>query len=160
MLDGDDRRGLFANVAVSVGIAALANGVLAAFGLLRSPSEIWPAFAPPGHTIGAIWVGLFAAMGAARWHVVRRRDAVSPVNARAIVVLIALCLAYPFYTHAVGGHPIELAGNVVTFGVAVWIAVRIRRSVLPTALVSSVAAWVAFATVLVAELVRLNGWST
>ncbi len=150
---------LVANVATPVAIAALANGALAAFGLLRPESERWPAFAPPGHTIGAIWVVLFVAMGVARWSLLRSREATANSSVRVLDVLIVMCLAYPFYTHVIGGHAIELVGNVATFALAVWLALRVRRDRAATMLVATVALWIAFATVLVAELVRLNGWS-
>jgi tryptophan-rich sensory protein len=157
--DRDDRRGLAANIATTVAIAVIANGTLALFGLARRPHQIWPAFAPPGPAIGAVWVVLFGAMGAARWSVARRRSPRAKSDARAIDALIAICLAYPFYTHAVGGHAIELAGNIVTFAVAITIAIRLRETVVAAACVGAVALWVAFATVLVGALVALNGWN-
>lgn len=149
-----------ATIAVSVGIAAVTNGALAAFGLNRRDSEIWPAFAPPGHTIGVIWIVLFALMGTARWLVVRGRDASAARNARWIDGLIAMCLAYPFYTHFIGGHAVELAGNIATFSLAAAIVVRLRAEMLAASFVAVVAAWIAFATVLVFALVALNGWRT
>lgn len=89
----------------------------------------------------------------------RHDSRVARDRSRGVVALAALCLAYPFYTHFVGGHAIELAGNIATFAVAVGLAVRIRGDLLATACIACVAAWVAFATVLVVALVRLNGWS-
>lgn len=133
-------------------MAALTNAALALFGLNRRESERWPNFAPPGHTIGLVWIALFAGLGAALWLAPERRT---------VAVLLALCLAYPFYTHVAGGHAIELAGNGVTFGYAVWLALGLRsRAPAAALLVACVAAWVAFATVLVIALVRLNGWAT
>jgi benzodiazapine receptor len=143
-----------------VAIAALTNGALSAMGLNPPDTEVWPAFAPPGYAIGAIWVALFGLMGAARWLVVRERGASAVLNGRAIVVLVGLCLAYPFYTHVVGGHAVELAGNIVTFAVAAVIAARLRRQRLAAAFVGAVAVWIGFATVLVVALVTLNGWRT
>ncbi len=97
-------------------------------------------------------------MGVARWSIVRV-DRGASRESRALVGLIALCLAYPFYTHVFGGHAIELAGNLVTFAVASSLAFAMRRDRLACALVATVALWVAFATVLVGALVRLNGWA-
>lgn len=99
-------------------------------------------------------------MGAALWIVARARDSDSRFATRAIFGLIGLCLAYPFYTHVVGGHAIQLAGNVVTFAVAATIVVRLRERRLAAVFIGAVAAWVGFATVLVFALVSLNGWST
>jgi tryptophan-rich sensory protein len=135
------------------------NGLLAAFGLNRAGTEKWPSFAPPGPAIGAVWVVLFAGMGATRWLARSGREAGSG-DSRAVDILIALCLAYPFYTHAFGGHVTELAGNLITFGFAGWLVTRLlRRSIVAAAFVALVAAWIAFATVLVFALAGLNGWS-
>ena len=145
----------------AVAIAVVANGMLASFGLARRPPhEIWPAFAPPGPMIGAIWVVLFAAMGAARWAVLRHRGSHAKSDARSIVALIALALAYPFYTHFVGGYAIEFAGNIVTFVVASVIVMRCRDTIVAAVCVGAVAVWIGFATVLVGALVALNGWYT
>ncbi len=138
----------------------MTNAALAAFGLNRRDNEIWPAFAPPGHTIGAIWVALFAVMGFAYWNVARKHRAAETFEARGILALIALCLAYPFYTHVVGGHAIELAGNALTFAVAAGLVFRLRARPAAAASIGAVALWVGFATVLVFALVSLNGWRT
>lgn len=156
----DDRRGLVATVLLTVGVAAVTNGTLAAFGLNRRDTEIWPAFAPPGHSIGLIWVALFALMGFAYWYVARRAGEASSLEARGIVALIVMCLAYPFYTHVVGGHAIELVGNVGTLALAGTLAVRLRTLPAAAASIGAVALWVVFATVLVVALISLNGWRT
>jgi benzodiazapine receptor len=156
-----DRRSLFASIALAVALAVIANGVLSAFGLNRAGTERWPQFAPPGPAIGGIWVALFAGMGAARWFALTSGDVAAKSDARDVVILIALCLAYPFYTRVAGGHVTELCGNIVTFAYAVWLARRLSsRSRVATYLIGAVALWVALATVLVLALVRLNGWET
>ncbi len=147
-------------MAAAVALAVITNGTLAIFGLARRPMhEIWPTFAPPGPAIGAIWVVLFAAMGAARWAVLREGGTHAKNDARAIEALIAIALAYPFYTHFIGGHAIELAGNIVTFAVAIAIVIRCRDTKVVALCVGAVAIWVGLATVLVGALVSLNGWT-
>ncbi len=147
------RRGrVAASIAITVAIAAITNGALAIFGLNQPASQHWPAFAPRGPVIGLVWIGLFAAMGAA-FALARSKGAVA--------TLVAICLAFPFYTHAVGGHAIELIGNLVTLAYALWLIVRLRSESSAAALfVGFVAAWLIFATALVLGLVQLNGWST
>lgn len=147
------------SVAITVGIAAVTNGLLAAFGLNRTSAEIWPTFAPPGHTIGLIWIALFALMGAAYRLLALNDDPIVSGTARWVLALIGLCLAYPFYTHVVGGHAIQLAGNVVTFAVAAAILVRLHARGLASIFIGVVATWVVFATGLVFALVSLNGWN-
>jgi tryptophan-rich sensory protein len=161
-----DRRAIVFNVVVTLAVAVALNAALAAFGLNPSAREHWPRFAPPAHTIGAVWVALLAGMGAARGLAQsaatrHARDDARADDARAIVVLILLCLAYPFYTHLVGGRAIELAGNGVTLLYAVWLTRRLLpRSATAALLVGAVAVWIVFATALVFGLVQLNGWAT
>jgi tryptophan-rich sensory protein len=139
-------------IAITVAVAAVTNGALAAFGLNQPNAQRWPAFAPPGPAIGIVWIVLFAGMGAALWYARSKRE---------VAALIVLCLAYPFYTHAAGGHLTELIGNVVTFVYATWLVLRLRaESAIAAVCVALVGAWIAFATALVIALVRLNGWST
>ncbi len=91
-------------------------------------------------------------MGAALWLATSRR---------AIVGLIALCLAYPFYTHVIGNHATELIGNLITFVYCAWLITVVRsESRLAALLIAAVAAWIIFATALVIGLVQLNGWAT
>jgi tryptophan-rich sensory protein len=100
-------------------------------------------------------------MGAARWLVTRSARVGSAQNPQYIGVLIATCLAYPFYTHLIRGHVTELVGNLVSLTLATGVAVRIwSDSRVGAVLIGLVAAWIVFATVLVFALVRLNGWPT
>lgn len=143
---------LWIPIGVTVAIAAVTNGALASFSLNQPNTQHWPAFAPPGPVIGIVWILLFAGMGAA-FGLARSK--------RAVAALIVLCLAYPFYTHAIGGHLTELLGNIVTFLYAAWLMARLRaESRAATLLVGCVATWIAFATALVIALVQLNGWAT
>ncbi len=152
MIASSKNRSLVVPIVVTVAIAAVTNGALAAFGLNQPGTQHWPSFAPQGPVIGIVWIVLFAGMGAAY--------GLAP-SRRAVVVLIALCLAYPFYTHVIGGHLTELLGNIVTFAYALWLMTRLRsESTAAMWLIGCVAAWVAFATALVIGLVQLNGWAT
>jgi len=144
------RRRLVVTIVLTVAVAAITNGALAALGFNPPNSQIWPAFAPPGATIGIVWIVLFAGMGAAL---------ALAADRRAVVVLILMCLAYPFYTHLFSNHLTELVGNVFTLAYAVWLALRVRfQSPLAAIFIACVAAWIVFATVLVLALARLNGW--
>jgi tryptophan-rich sensory protein len=156
-----NRRGLVRSVAITLAIAVLTNGALAALGFNRAGAQKWPSFAPPGPAIGFVWVALFAGMGAARWFALTSGRANAKDDARSVTILIALCLAYPFYTHAIRGHATELCGNIVTFAYATWLVQRLAtRSSIAAFFIGTVALWVAFATALVVALVRLNGWAT
>lgn len=155
------RLSLFANVAGVVVIAGATDAALRALDWNQPRGEIWPSFAPRGAAIGLIWVVLFAGMGAARALVARSPRVSSARNAELIVALILTCLAYPFFTHFSPGHLTELLGNIASFALATVTAIRIRRdSRIAALLVGLVAAWIAFATVLVFALVKLNGWAT
>ena len=145
-----DRRRLIVTIVLTVAIAALTNGALAAFGFNPPNSQIWPTFAPPGATIAIVWIVLFAGMGAALTLAAERR---------AVAVLIVMCLAYPFYTHLFRNHLTELIGNGFTLAYALWLIQRVRlQAPLAAIFIACVAAWIVFATVLVFALARLNGW--
>jgi tryptophan-rich sensory protein len=151
---------LLASIGITVALAAILYGAIAAFGLNRSLPQLWPSFAPPRATIGGIWVMLFAAMGAARYLAATSGASSSQADANGIVGLMLLCLAYPLYTHALRGHATELAGNVVTLSYAAMLIARLRvPAPIAAWLVGLVAVWIAFATALVFGLVQLNGWA-
>jgi tryptophan-rich sensory protein len=152
---------LLASIGLTVVVAGLFFGVLAALHLNAPVPQHWPSFAPPGPAIGVIWIVLFAAMGAARYLAATSGRTSAPMDAWAVIGLLALCLAYPLYTHLIPGHATELVGNAISFVYAVWLAARLRGpSPLAAAFIGVVAAWIAFATVLVFALIRLNGWAT
>jgi len=145
-------RSLVVAIVTTVAVAAVTNGALQYFGINQPAGERWPAFAPRGFVIGMVWIALFAGMGAAYWFASSKR---------AVIGLIMLCLAYPFYTHVIGNHATELSGNIITFVYAVWLIAVLWRESRPAALlIGCVAAWVVFATALVIGLVQLNGWAT
>jgi tryptophan-rich sensory protein len=152
---------LLASIALTVVVAGLFFGILAALHLNAPVPEHWPSFAPPGPAIGVIWIVLFAAMGAARYLAATSGHTSARTDAWAVALLLALCLAYPLYTHLISGHATELVGNTISFAYALWLAARLRGpSPLAAAFVGLVAAWIAFATVLVFALIQLNGWAT
>jgi tryptophan-rich sensory protein len=152
---------LLASIAVTVVVAGLFFGILSALHLNAPVPARWPSFAPPGPAIGAIWIVLFAAMGAARYLAATSGRTSARTDSWAVVGLLALCLAYPLYTHLISGHATELVGNTISFIYALWLVARLRGpSPVAAAFIGVVAAWIAFATVLVFALIQLNGWST
>ena len=60
--------GLAANLAVFVGTPLVVNGVIFGLGLESSSGQTG---LPPGWVVGTIWLVLFAAMGVARWLLLR-----------------------------------------------------------------------------------------
>ena len=153
-LDRNDGLGAVLNAGAAVLVAAAVNGAIGALGLNGGHEGLRePAFAPPGWFIGGTWVVLFALMGAARWAAVRDRDR---RGGWWVVGLLAICVAYPFYT---GGFDLlpSMAGNVVTLVVATAVALRLRRRSRTAALlIVPVIAWVAFACVLTATQIAIN----
>jgi tryptophan-rich sensory protein len=149
-----DLAGLACNIAIAIVVAALAN----AFVLLVNPQEDFAPptelLQPPGWVIGLVWVCLFSFMGTARWLVIedgerRFRGTVW------IWLLLLFCAAYPIYTSGLKNLAVGLAGNIATAALAVWVALRIRKSsLLAAGLVSTVAVWVTFASFLIVELMK------
>jgi len=152
---------LLASIAVTVVVAGVFFGILAVLHLNAPVPARWPSFAPPGPVIGVIWIVLFAAMGAARYLAATSGRSTARTDAWAVVGLLALCLAYPLYTHAISGHATELVGNAISFVYALWLVARLRGpSPVAATLIVLVAVWIAFATALVFALIQLNGWTT
>ena len=153
-LDRRDGLGTLLNAAAAVLVAVAVNGVIGALGLNGPPENLRePAFAPPGWFIGGMWVVLFALMGAARWAAVRDGDR---GGGWWVVGLLAICVAYPFYTRGFELTP-SMAGNVATLAAAIAVALRLRRTSRTAALlIVPVVAWVAFACVLAGTQIAIN----
>ena len=153
-----DRRGLLANVGLALLTVIVVNGMIFGFGWNQSTdTPIEPSFAPPGWVIGSIWLALFMGMGAARWLLVRRSQQNGVTGARLVVLLMAACLIYPFYTIAPDSTFAGLIGNLLTLLVAAGVAwYTWRISTRATALVLAVAVWLSFAAFLTVRILQLN----
>ena len=156
-----DSAGLMANIAFAVGAAAITNILIFALGWNSGAQpDLRPAISPPGYVIGIIWIVLFGLMGAARWFVVRQQSGVPGSNSKLILVLIAFCLAYPFYTQGLDNRAIGLIGNFLTFALAAWIFFRVRPENREAAsLILPVLIWVGYATAIIIRSIQLNGLS-
>jgi tryptophan-rich sensory protein len=132
--------GLAANLAVFVLLPVALNGVIFGLGWNR-PSGPEPGI-PPGWVVGSLWVVLFAAMGVARWLLLR----VGRGGAEGVSLLAFLCLLYPLYTAGLSNDRVGLVGNVVTavVGVVVGVAAGLRSRV-AGGCVATVCAWLMYA---------------
>ena len=142
------RSSLATDIALPVVLALATNGLIFALGWRQPDHDIQPGSAPPGYVIGIVWTVLFALMGAARYHATAKRM---------VTALIALCLAYPFYTLGLQDRMIGLAGIAVTGTLAIYIVLyqwqRARRAAL---LLLPLVAWLTFAAMLILSVERLN----
>jgi tryptophan-rich sensory protein len=142
--------GLVANLTVFVGAPVLLNGAIFALGWGRSGGP--QAGLPPGWAVGLIWVVLFAAMGAARWLLVR--DGADGLRVDWVSVVAFLCLLYPLYTRGFSDLVAGLVGNVVTLVFAVPVAVFAWRRVRGAgACLLPLCAWLGYAAWATARLV-------
>ncbi len=147
-LDRQDRSGLWLNMAAAVGLALVCNALVFGFGWNQTASRATPAYAPPGYLVGIVWTLLFAAMGAARWHVLTRMTPLRFRHARLIVWLILFCAAYTFYGLAPESRIPGFIGNLVTIPFGAWVAWMVRGSSPQAALlVGLVPLWVIYATI-------------
>jgi tryptophan-rich sensory protein len=149
-----DPGGLAVNLAIAVAVAALANG----FVYFMNPAEdLAPptgVFQPPGWVIGLVWVCLFVFLGTARWLLLRDGDLALHGTVWVWLLLLS-CAAYPIYTAGLRNLAAGLGGNVATAALAVWVALRIRKtSIVAAGLVSTVALWVTFASFLILEQMK------
>lgn len=156
--DAASRSSLALNITAAVGLAAIGNGIIALLGWRASnDGTISPNFAPPGAVIGIVWTLLFAAMGAARWLVVRDASDAGRRNTRLVTALLLACFAYPYYTLGFRSEVIGLIGSIVTAIAAAVIAWRIAgQSRSAAALVALTSAWCVFASVVLIRTLQIN----
>jgi tryptophan-rich sensory protein len=141
-------------VAVPVILALALNGVIFALGWTQPDHDRQPSFAPPGYAIGIVWTILFACMGAARYYAVAAGDR---RDAALIVILIALCLAYPFYTAGLQDHLAGLIGLSVTEVLALTTLLHAWKPARWAAyLILPLIVWLWFASLLILATSRLN----
>lgn len=152
------RWSLALNIAAAVGLAVIGNGVIALFGWRASnDGTISPSFAPPGAVIGIVWTLLFAAMGAARWLVVRDDGDTGRRNSRWVTGLLLACFAYPYYTLGFRSEVSGLIGSIVTAIAAAIIAWRIAgQSRMAAALVALTSFWCLFASLMLIRMLQIN----
>jgi tryptophan-rich sensory protein len=148
-----DSRGLTANILTALAVTLILNGMIFAFGWNLNPTtSSRPSFAPPGPVIGAIWVVLVMGMAAAHW---KLRTLSQLPLAKGVLILLAVCLGYPFYALASNNQWVGLAGNIVTLLLSAGLAWKVwpvsRFAGVPLA---AVAVWVAYATAVVVALLR------
>lgn len=155
---------------VQAGLAVLSCGLVV--GLISAagwdrPRPGEPPAAPPAWVGSAVWLGLFAAMGLARWLLTREmgegwlRDGRRGPQAYAarwrLDMLMANCLLYPLYTLGFSAPLLGLAGNLSTIGLSAWAGLAAWRAArLAGILVMLPVPWVIFATLLV---LRQLGWA-
>ncbi|MFD2263731.1 tryptophan-rich sensory protein [Lacibacterium aquatile] len=146
-------RGLVVHIAVALVVTLALNGMIFAFGWNLNPTtRLRPSFAPPGPVIGAIWTILIAGMAASLW---KLRSLRQSGLATGVVVLLAVCLGYPFYALASNSQWVGFAGNLVTLGLAAGLAWKSwpisRFAAVPLV---AVTLWVSYATLIVIALLR------
>jgi tryptophan-rich sensory protein len=73
--DRPDRVGLLANIALFVGTTIVLNGIIFAFGIDRRADALTRlSWAPPGWTVGTLWVLLFSLYAVAHWLLLQGRE--------------------------------------------------------------------------------------
>jgi benzodiazapine receptor len=104
---------------------------------------------PPGWVVGAVWVVLLAMLGCA--HARLRQAAESGHIARRMIqVLLALCLAYPFYTAGFSSDQAALVGNFVVLAWAIATLVMVAHADrIAGGLIAPMLLWIGYANVIV-----------
>jgi tryptophan-rich sensory protein len=139
--EGRQRR--LVRIAAFVGVCLATNGLIFALGWNAPGAQATPAAIPPGPVVGAVWLVLFAAMGAAY-------DLAKASQRRAWVplALAAACLAYPFYTAGLRDQSLGYCGVVATLLAALASALALRPASRRAAwLVVPVAVWTGYVAI-------------
>jgi tryptophan-rich sensory protein len=145
LLDRPDRSGLIANIAVALAIVLSLNALI--FGLgWEATSAHAPRFVPPPVVIGLVWVALFVCIALARWEL--NRATAARIDKAGVIVLFALCAAYPLYTAGLKSDLAGEAGNVALLILTGRIAVGCaRRAPRAAAWLAPLFVWLSFAAV-------------
>jgi tryptophan-rich sensory protein len=145
LLDRPDRFGLIANIGAALTTVLILNALI--FGLgWEATSVRAPNFVPPPVVIGLVWVVLFAFMALARWEL--NRAFVADIDKVGLIVLFALCAAYPFYTVGLKSDFVGEGGNVALLLLTGWLAARYaRRAPRATAWLVPLFVWLGFASI-------------
>jgi tryptophan-rich sensory protein len=145
LLDRPDRSGLVANVAGALGIVIILNALIFGLGWQDSSARA-PAFLPPPIVIGAVWLALFPCMALARWEL--NRGVAVRTDKAGLIVVFALCAAYPFYTGGLNNDLVGEAANVTLMLLAAGLAARyLRRIPRAAAWLVPLVLWLSFASV-------------
>jgi len=145
--------GLIANLTVFVVTPLVVNGVIFWLGVDRGGGA--QTGLPPGWVVGTIWLVLFAAMGVARWLLLRAaRTRGEQRGAEWVSALAFLCLLYPVYTRGFSDLMAGLIGNAVTWLVAVPVAVyAFRRVRMAGGWLVPLVVWLSYAGLVTARLI-------
>ncbi len=151
LLTRPDWIGWATNAFGAVALAVLANLYI----LLARPfgategipiDQTGPIGAVIGTIVPYVWLFLFAGMGTSFWLLVRGRNRIDG-RAWLVVMLVGLCVGYPFYTASLNEPIVALAGNGVVIAVAALAAWQARPVSPPaSALLLPVIAWVSLAS--------------
>ncbi len=142
---------LGANLAVFLLSPLLLNGVI--FSLRWDRSAVPNPYLPPGWVVGTIWMLLFAAMGTARWLLLKAGAPTWPVT-----MLAVLCMLYPLYTEGLRNDRTGLAGALVTGVVALYAVGKAGpESSAAAGLLSPVVLWLGYASAALWRGLRLHG---
>jgi tryptophan-rich sensory protein len=149
----EQRAGLLLAMAAGALVACLVSVILIVLlpGGSGSIDRRLPESSPLGALISAIvpfvWVGLFAALGAASWLLSRRRRGPG-IEGKSVLGVGLLCCVYPIAFSLTDNVMLTIAGNLaVCLAAMTSAALCWRRSRIAAALVIPVALWVGVATV-------------
>ncbi len=146
-LNQDDSRARQLNIGLAVGMGLVSHAV--ALWLGRSMTfDSAPWFALPSWLNAAIWLCLFALLGASRW-MLNSYTIIGVATARTMVTVVVLCsLLWPFYSLPVVAPAIAFAGNILlTVLTMVSIVVVRRRSIEAASLIMPLTVWLVFAII-------------
>ena len=140
----------------------MATGVVGALGSLDAPVFYQqlsrPAWAPPAWLFGPAWTVLYFLMGFAAWLVWRRRETQNvrvPLTLFGVQLVLNALWSWMFFEWRAGGasvmEVVALAACVAATLVTFW---RVRAAA--GALLIPYLAWVLYATMLTASVVRRN----
>ncbi len=114
-----------ASVAFPIMIAVVVNVIVYTRGIAGNNSEPRNSLLPPGYVIAGIWIVLFGLLGYVAYRV--RSSLIAIIS---ILLLLALCIAYPFITALDNKRGVIV--NTITMAVAFSVAIIVGVHDLPS----------------------------
>jgi tryptophan-rich sensory protein len=162
-MDEDPVSGVMASRGSILRLAAFIVGIVLvgfAIGMVSNPKDAYagfikPSFAPPAWVFGPVWTALYVMIGIAGWRIHERAPASTEMRLWWAQMVLNFIWTPIFFLAS--SRALALTVILALLAVIGWLIARLwRRDRSAALLLVPYAAWVGFATLLNAAIVRLN----
>lgn len=137
---------LWLNALIPILLAGVTNGIIYALGWNDKQRNTMKKseFIPPGWVIAIVWTFILALLGVVNHLALSSQDYVS---FSMVCLIMASCIAYPFYTNGLSNDRVALYGNVSTMFLSYIVyTIVVVRIVKATPLMLPLLGWTTYVT--------------